>query len=178
MKLKSLVLLVVVLLTSSALYADPILNIDQPIRTLKVTNEQMKSAIITAAEEQKWVIIPDGEGRLSATYRKSDYMAKIAIKYAPTFYTINYADSVRMRYKGTTVHPTYNKLINALQASIIRNLKSGNFTAKSSEKEVVVPAKPEEDIKTKLQKIKTLHEEGLITQEEYDAKRKALIESY
>ncbi len=127
MKRTSLLLLFAVILFTKALQADAILNIDQPIRSLKVSSEQMQNAIINAAKEQQWSVTVESEGQLSAVYTKSDYMAKIAIKYAPTFYTINYADSKRMRYDGKSIHPTYNKLIKALQANIIRNLKSGDF---------------------------------------------------
>ena len=167
---------------ANTLYADAILNIDQPIRTLKVNNEQMKNAIVNAAQEQKWVVTQEGEGQMSATYHERDYMAKIAIKYAPTFYTINYADSARMRFKGTSIHPTYNKLIKALQKNIIRNLKAGNFATEAvtpiAASTAVSPTKQEDDVRTKLLKVKKLHEDGLITQEEYDTKRKALIEAY
>ncbi len=179
MKRTSLLAVLLLTLFSIELYADAILNINQPIRTLKVNSEQLKSAIINAAQELQWHVTPEGEGRLTARYEKSDYMAKITINYAPTFYTINYADSKRMRYDGRTIHPTYNRLIKALQAEIIKNLKSGNVamqtnTVTSHE----VKAEQEDDVRTKLLKIKKLHEEGLITKEEYDAKRKSLIESY
>ena len=180
---KKLLLLILTLsLVSTTLFADPILNIEQPIRTLKVTSEQMKGAIDKAATAQEWVVTPLGEGQLSATYRKRDYMAKIAIRYSPTFYTINYADSTRMRYTGTTIHPTYNKLIKALQLNIINNLKTGNFATQQAiptQATTTTSVKSEEtDIRTKLKNIKTLFVDGLITQEEYNAKRKALIESY
>ena len=182
MTFKTIALLFALSLLAGTLYADPILNIDQPIRTLKVSSEQMKTAIVNAAQEQKWAVTPEGGGQMSATYHERDYMAKIAIKYAPTFYTINYADSTRMRYKGTSIHPTYNKLIKALQANIIRNLKAGNFTMQTTASvpaaETVVSAKQEDDVRTKLVKIKKLHEDGLITQQEYDEKRKALIKAY
>ena len=182
MKLRSLTLLFILSLIANALYAEPLLNIDQPIRSLKVSSEQMKNAISNAAKEQQWLVTPEGEGQMSATYKKSDYMARISIKYAPTFYTITYADSKRMRYKGTTIHPTYNKLIKTLQANIIRNLKAGNFAAQTAVQESsqasAAPAKQEDDVRTKLVKIKKLHKDGLITEEEYNAKRKALIESY
>ena len=181
MKLRSLALLFIFSLFANALYADTILNIDQPIKSLKVSSEQMKNAIVNAAQEQNWVVTPEGAGQLSATYHKSDYMAKITIKYAPTFYTINYADSVRMSYMGTNIHPTYNKLIKTLQANIIRNLKTGDFTAKAdtaTAEESAAPIKQEDDVRAKLVKIKKLHEDGLITKKEYDAKRKSLIEAY
>ena len=117
---------------ASSLNADTIINVDQPIRTLKISSAQLQSAISRAAQTQNWKVKKEREGELSATYHKSDYMAKISIRYAPTYYTINYSDSKRMRYTGTTIHPTYNRLIKALQKNIIKNLKSGNFETASS----------------------------------------------
>jgi len=178
---KILLFILTISFFSTTLLADPILNIEQPIKTLKITNAQMKSVIEDAAKEQNWLVTPLGEGQLSATYNKRDYMAKISIRYAPTFYTINYADSTRMRYKGTSIHPTYNKLIKALQANIVRNLKTGNFTNKTTTVDANSTQSAtvnNDSIRTKLSNIKKLHEDGLITQQEYDVKRKALIEAY
>jgi len=114
---------------SISLYAEAVLNIDQPIKTLKISDYQLKSAIVKACQNQNWNVRDGGEGRLSATFYKSNYMAKINIRYAPSFYTLEYADSKRMRYDGKNIHPTYNRLIKALQANIIRNLKTGNYVA-------------------------------------------------
>jgi hypothetical protein len=154
---------------ANALQADPILNIYQPIKTLKISKKQMRSAIINAVQTQQWQVTAESEGALSAVYQKSGYMARIAIRYAPTFYSINYADSARMRYDGRTIHPTYNKLIKALQAEIIKNLKAGNYATETDQ---------EDDVRTKLTKIKALYEEGLISKDEYDAKRKSIIDAY
>ena len=178
MKLASLVTLLLLALLAGTLHADAILKINQPIRTLKVSNEQMRSAIVNAALAQQWQVTPEGENELSATYQKSDYMAKVAIRYAPTFYSIDYADSKRMRYDGRTIHPTYNKLIRALQAEIIKNLKTGNFATHASSDTPAEESGQEDELRTKLIKIKKLHEEGLITREEYDAKRRSILDSY
>lgn len=177
LKMKRISLLSLLLLTLFAigLHADAILNINQPVRTLKLNSEQMKSAIINAAQELQWHVTPEDEGRLTARYEKSNYMAKITINYAPTFYTINYADSKRMRYDGKTIHPTYNRLIKALQENIVKTLKTGNYTMQTGSAPGTVS---EEDVRTKLLKIKKLHEDGLITTEEYDAKRKSILDSY
>jgi len=121
------ILLLTLAISHTLLSADPILNIEQPIRTLKISSEQMKNAIKNAAEEKRWVVTEIREGQLSATYRERDYMAKITIDYTPTLYKITYADSVRMRHKGNSIHPTYNKLIKELQLNIIKTLKAGNF---------------------------------------------------
>ena len=179
---KNLLFVLIVSLFSITLLAQPILSINQPIKTLKITTIQMKDVITQAAESQNWVITPIGEGELSASYHYSNYMAKILIHYAPTYYTINYADSIRMRYRGTSIHPTYNRLIKSLQANIVRNLKTGNFTNHigtaldtNTTESITIN---NDSIHTKLTNIKKLYEESLITQEEYNMKRKSLIEAY
>ena len=182
MKFNALILFFALGFFANVLGAETVLNIHQPVRNLQVTDEQMRQAIVNAANAQQWQVTSEAPGLLSAVYRKSDYMAKITINYAPTYYAIEYADSRRMRYDGRTIHPTYNRLIKALQAEIVRNLRSGNFATETgraeAQKTESAPAGQEEDIRSKLLKLKRLHEEGLITTEEYDAKRKSLIESY
>ena len=170
--------MMLLVLLATAIHADSVLNIYQPIKTLKISNEQMRSAIINAAQTQQWQVTAEGEGALSALYQKSDYTAKIAIKYAPTFYSINYADSTRMRYDGKTIHPTYNRLIKALQAGIIKNLKAGNFAPQAGSSAPASETGAEDELRRKLVKIKALYEEGLITKDEYDTKRKSIIDTY
>ena len=175
---KGLLFLVLVMgITSPTLLAEPIINVEQPIKRWEMTSEQMKSIITLAAEKQGWVVTPLKENQLSASYHYSNYMAQISIHYTPDFYTIDYADSTRMRYKGNSIHPTYNRLIKALQANIVHNIKTGGFKMKT----VVLQdtnSTTKDTIRMKLTNIKKLYEEGLITEKEYDTKRKVLIESY
>jgi len=102
-------------------------------------------------------------------------MAKITIKYAPTFYTIDYLDSKRMRYKNSDIHPTYNKLIIALQKNIVYNLKhrAKNITNISN-----IKNEKKEPIHLKLITLKKLYDDSLITKEEYSQKKKMLLEAY
>ena len=184
MYLKSFLIFLSLALLSVTLHAEPILNIDQPIKKLQLTNAQLQSAITSAAEAEKWTIMITGENVMSATYHKSDYMAKVIIRFAPTFYTINYADSQRMRYNGKSIHPTYNKLVRTLQNHIVTNLKSRSYPSAVAQNKDVPMKITQTDIETpenihdKLANVKKFFDEGLITQEEYDVKRKSLIEAY
>lgn len=173
MKNSSLILLLVSVLYVNALFADAVLNIYQPIRKTKVTHEQLKDAIVSAADELQWKIEPVGDG-LVATYRVSDYMARVRISYAPSFYTIDYLESERLRYDGWSIHPTYNGLVTSLQKAIVRNLKS----LQKSSADAAPQAPEEEAIRAKLLTLKQLYEEGLITEDEYSAKRKALLDAF
>jgi len=166
----SFILFLILSLLLTPLFADTVLSIDQPIRNTDITHEQLKDAIIGAATEQQWSIMPEGS-TLIATYRNSDYMASVRITYSPTGYTINYADSQRLHYDGRDIHPTYNRLIKRLQAGIVRNIKSiqQRYGAVTLE---------DEAIRSRLRKLKEFYEEALITKEEYDAKRKELLDSY
>jgi len=155
------------------LTADTVLTIDQPIRQTDITQEQLKDAIVDAATEQQWSIMPEGSV-LIATYRRSNYMAKVRIIYSPAGYTIDYADSKKLRYDGNDIHPTYNRLIRTLQAGIVRNIKSIQQRSGAVSSQTSV----EEDIRSRLRKLKALYEEALITKDEYDTKRKELLDSY
>lgn len=173
MKHNPLILFLILTLLSAPLFSDTVLTIDQPIRQTDITDEQLKDAIVSAATKQQWRIMPDGSA-LIATYRKSNYMARVRITYSPTGYTIHYDDSEKLRYSGNDIHPTYNRLIKKLQAGIVRNIKSIQQRSES----VASQASDEEDIRARLRKLKTLYEEALITKEEYDAKRKEILDSY
>jgi len=166
----SLILFLILTLLLSPLFADTVLTIDQPIRKTDITHGQLKDAIVDAATEQQWHIMPDGPA-LIATYRNSDYMARVRITYSPAGYTIGYADSEKLRYNGNDIHPTYNRLVKKLQAGIVRNIKSIQHRSGAGSSE-------DEDIKSRLRKLKELYEEALITKEEYDTKRKELLDSY
>lgn len=173
MKPDSFILLLFLTLLLPPLFAETLLTIDQPIRKTGISHGQLKDAIVDAATAQQWSIMPDGPA-LIATYRRSDYMARVRITYAPTGYRIYYADSKKLRYRGNDIHPTYNRLIKKLQAGIVRNIKSIQQHTGAA----ATQASGEEDIRSRLRKLKELYEEALITKEEYDAKRKELLDSY
>lgn len=155
---------------SLSLYAEPIINVNQPIKKLKLTSLELENAIVNAATTQRWNTDSTKNSTIVATYKKSNYMAKIIIKYEPTFYSIHYLDSKKMRYKDSNIHPTYNKLIKKLQKNIVVNLKTGNYSSKEET--------PQSQLQSKLITLKNLYDSSLITQKEYDSKRKMLIDAY
>ena len=58
---------------------------------------------------------------------------------------------------------------------VIRNYEAQ--VMKSNAVAAPAPAQPQEDLETKLTKLKDLKDKGLITEEEYEAKRKSILES-
>lgn len=66
-----------ILFLGSSLYGEPIINVNQPIKKLKLTSTDLEHAIISAATAQKWTIDSYGNGSVVATFKKSRYMAKI-----------------------------------------------------------------------------------------------------
>ena len=175
-------LLLIVL--SPSLYAEPIINVNQPIKKLKLTSSNLEYSIMSAATSGDWTIDSYGDGVIVATYKKSRYMAKIIIKYKPTFYSIHYLDSKRMRYRDSDIHPTYNKLIKALQKNIVSNLKNGYYPKQDSSTATSKTLKNKkyndehQSIQMKLVTLKKLYDDSLITQGEYETKRKKLIDNY
>ena len=175
----SLIFVLLAFLSTTSL-ADTVLNIDQPIRKLNVSKEQVQQSILDSLDEQKWTVESDHDGRMIAKYTFSDYMAKVKITFASTYYTIDYYDSLRMRYKGSTIHPTYTKLIKALQSNIVRNIKRAHTSTPVEKVETVVEKQTskKKDLKSQLAELKALQEEGILTQAEYDAKRQQIISAY
>ena len=169
-----------ILFLGASLYAEPIINVNQPIKKLKLTSLELEHSIISAATSLNWTIDSYGDGVIIATYKKSRYMAKIIIKYAPSFYSIHYLDSKRMRYKNSSIHPTYNKLIKALQKSIVSNLKSGNYQKREDSSTLKKSTYNNQygNIQMKLITLKKLYDDSLITKKEYEIKRKTLLDTY
>lgn len=58
---------------------------------------------------------------------------------------------------------------------VIRNYEAQ--VMKSNAVAAPAPAQPQEDLETKLTKLKALKDKGLITEEEYEAKKKSILES-
>jgi hypothetical protein len=65
----------------------------------KLSADQVRQAIMTAAAAERWDITPVREGVLLATYRKGDkHRIDVEISYDAQSYSVVYKDSYNMRY--------------------------------------------------------------------------------
>ena len=182
-KKKILLTLAVFYLFSTNLYAEAVFNVNQPIKTLQLTKIQVLKAIKDAADTLDWQVKEKSSNTIIATYRGDIYLAKIKISYRSNGYSIKYFDSKRMHYEKGDIHPTYNILIQKLQNKIVYNLKSID-TSKVESPNIVQQTVPmtstkyADTLRNKLNALKILLVDNVLTQDEYDLKRKQVIENY
>jgi hypothetical protein len=96
-----------------------------------VNQEELTRAIINgaAAGKRKWEVVPAGDGKsLKALYKVRAHAVWLNIVPGPDSYSIQYADSVGMKYRldnGTPlIHGNYNKWVEELIDSITVELKN------------------------------------------------------
>ena len=82
------------------------------------TEDQVKQAIFSAAQERGWVPRVIRPGLIEATILVRDHKAVVEIPYTGTDYSIVYKSSENLRYRNGTIHWNYNSWIAKLSKSI------------------------------------------------------------
>ena len=86
--------------------------------------EQIKQTTRKAAEAKNWVIgnLPDGKMVASFSWRGNKHTISVEIGSADMSYSINYKDSINMKYEvlngQPTIHPFYNRYVKELKTAI------------------------------------------------------------
>ena len=99
-----------------------IYSVKKEVVPTKITVKQMKSAIISAANERGWTVKNVSDGVIHTTYYRGKYMAKLEVTYSASTYSINYLKSKNLKYDGQKIHGTYNKWVKNLENTIDRKL--------------------------------------------------------
>lgn len=95
----------------------------------KLTLAQVKKAITAAAEVKGWQVDDKGPGKMSATLTvRHKHTVVVLITYTTSSFSINYVDSVDMKY-GTrdgepSIHPAYNEWVKELEQTIEIEIKA------------------------------------------------------
>ena len=101
---------------------DPIFNVENASATnasgKKLSNEQIKAAIVRAGTGLGWVMKDDGPGKITATLNIRKHTAVIEIPYSPAGYSITYLSSVNLDEGGGQIHKNYNGWIQNLSRGI------------------------------------------------------------
>lgn len=104
----------------------PVYNVDQQAILASSgtppTTEQVKAAIIEAAQSKGWVVEDAGDGQLIANLDNRGHQASVTITYDATSYSISYRDSKDLKYDGQNIHRNYNRWITLLRDRINQNL--------------------------------------------------------
>ena len=162
-------------------------NVFVPDIAGEYTVKQMHNAIVDAGKRQKWKFSFITSNKMIAEYSHNNgkHIAKVDIKYTATTYSIHYLDSVALNYNGEKIHKAYNKWIKKLENEINSNLakiSSGEkiyVTLEAPSAEITVydgSSVNEKDVRTRLKEISSLYKDGLINKEEYEEKRKRILD--
>jgi hypothetical protein len=95
-----------------------------------LTEEQVKSAIVTALTAKGWTLHGTEGKEIVASYRRGRHHAvTLGVTYTATTYSIRYVSSERMRYSENraptpVIHPVYNMWANNLKITIDSTLRS------------------------------------------------------
>ncbi|MDG3087526.1 hypothetical protein P7F88_16235 [Vibrio hannami] len=100
----------------------PIMNIEDTPVAYELTQQEVKQAIVRAAESRKWIVKDVSSNELKAEVFVRTHHAVIKIPYNSTHYSLIYADSSNLLHEGDNIHRNYNKWITLLNESIRREL--------------------------------------------------------
>jgi len=166
--------------------------------------ERVDAVIRAAIQQSKWDANTLKAGSIVATLNSRNHQAVVSILYDSKAYSITYSDSTNLRYDGENIHRNYNKWVNALDIKIRQGLRKTRIdeqyavaekedgagsgikkiqpiepvTKKSQGLDVI----PEPDIgerqtiSQRLKRLKAIRDEDLISDEEYNSKRKVILE--
>ncbi|MDP7073376.1 MAG: SHOCT domain-containing protein [Myxococcota bacterium] len=146
--------------------------------------EQFVAAIRAAAEGEGWRIVAEAPGVMEAQLLIRSHKAVVTIRYDESHFSINYRDSTNLNYnpkdvvkrgsrwdksrvvtKGPRIHPNYNVWVAALADRISIRLR------KPPE-----PSRPDPLlVADELDKLDKLRQRGVLTQEEFDRRKAALL---
>lgn len=126
-KLSSLLLAFVVVTLAGCAKTIPVRNyMDMPIAQYgseKSTSESVEKAIVRGAVSLGWKTEIQKKGEILATLNIRSHQLVVLITHDDKHFSIQYKDSVNLKYNGTKIHRQYanwlNNLINTINAQNI-----------------------------------------------------------
>ncbi|ALM51368.1 DUF4148 domain-containing protein [Halomonas huangheensis] len=107
---------------SACTTTQPIQNVEAQAITSPVSREQVRQAIVDAAENRGWVIIGDQQNEITAAIDVRTHQATVRIPYSSSDYSIIYKNSINLDHRGDRIHRNYNHWVDNLDQDIRRNL--------------------------------------------------------
>ena len=102
--------------------ATPVLNVtDVPVQTnsgQKASLDDVGKAITRAGVALGWQMKTVKPGNIMGTLNLRSHTAVVDVTYNTQSYSINYKDSVNLKYDGKNIHPNYNGWIQNLDRGI------------------------------------------------------------
>lgn len=89
------------------------------------TAEQVRTAILKAGVQRKWVMTDAGAGVIKGRLQARDHVAEVRIPYSANRYSIIYDNSLNLKAADGKIHKNYNRWVNNLNQDIQINLSAG-----------------------------------------------------
>lgn len=89
------------------------------------TEAQVKTAILKAGNQRKWIMSEAGPGVINGRLQSREHVAEVRITYSATGYSINYANSLNLQSSDGKIHKSYNRWVRNLDKDIQLNLSAG-----------------------------------------------------
>ncbi|KIU31764.1 hypothetical protein [Atlantibacter hermannii] len=89
------------------------------------TAEQVRTAILKAGVQRKWVMTDAGPGVIKGRLQARDHVAEVRIPYSANRYSIIYDSSLNLQAANGKIHKNYNHWVNNLNQDIQINLSAG-----------------------------------------------------
>jgi len=138
--------------------------------------EEIQAVILESCLSRDWTPRLEGDGSITATIDvRGKHSATVRIPFSSDSYSILYVSSENLDYnpKRESIHRNYNGWVVKLSQTISYRLRTAAAaTANIDGGDDSI----EEDVSTELIKLAVQRDQGLLTQEEFDAERKKLLE--
>jgi len=182
------ILMLVLVMAPAVVGADkPILNLEDVPISMKadgtsLTVQEVRAAIIRGCVANGWAPLVDGEGVIRATLNvRNKHFAEVEIPLTPTTYSVLYVSSENLDYwpKYQTIHKNYNLWIVELSTSINREFHAPSQNASPTLAEPhpsAVTDRDRSDVYSKILMLDDMRNRGILTDEEFDAEKKKLLE--
>jgi len=82
------------------------------------SQEDARRVIVKAATSKGWAVKDIDSTHLQVSHTARGHTAQAVVEYSTNSFSITYHDSIRMKYKGTTIHRKYNGWIRNLEERI------------------------------------------------------------
>ncbi len=123
---RSVLLVIACLVISGCSRVQPIYSVSDnalPADVQTMSLSEISKAIETAAAAREWIVTKREPGLLELTYSVRVHEAVVRVTFDQSSYSIDYVDSVQLRYNGGLIHRNYNRWVANLELDIRTNLQ-------------------------------------------------------
>jgi hypothetical protein len=142
--------------------------------------EEVRAAIIEGCTARGWSAALKSEGMISASILvRGKHLAQITIPFNSSTYSLLYESSENLDYSASrlTIHRNYNKWVLKLSRTINQKFGAGLEASQASALEAKASASSRrDDVYRKLLQLGELRDKGIITEEEFEAEKRKLME--